>query len=156
MASLAVSRDWWSYRSSLSKKSRASGLTRCWFSLWTKRSHRLRECLQENRPKSGQAGDRDAKSHFLKEQELWQMSSPEGGRCCVHHQNMKQCHCASTRWHSSHSPSTATSAITAPAWPCHDPRQPSGLMLRMDHRPKIAGSDHHLCTQWVPLILVPL
>jgi hypothetical protein len=46
MASLAVSRDWWSYRSSLSRKSKASGLTRCWFSLWTKRSHRLRECLQ--------------------------------------------------------------------------------------------------------------
>lgn len=40
MASLAVSRGWWSYRSSLSRKSKASGLTRnCWFSLWTKRSH---------------------------------------------------------------------------------------------------------------------
>lgn len=49
MASLAVSRDWWSYRSSLSRKSKASGLTRCWFSLWTKRSHRLRECLQSQK-----------------------------------------------------------------------------------------------------------
>ena len=44
-----------SYRRSLSKKSRASGLTRCWFSLCTKRSHRLRECrprMSENRGSS--------------------------------------------------------------------------------------------------------
>ena len=45
MASRAVSLSWWSYRKSLSKKSKASGETRCWFSLCTKRSHRLRECL---------------------------------------------------------------------------------------------------------------
>ena len=47
MASRAVSRAWWSYLNSLSRKSRASGLTRCWFSLWTNRSHRLRECLED-------------------------------------------------------------------------------------------------------------
>ena len=41
-----MSRSWWSYRSSLSRKSSASELTRCSFSLWTKRSHRFRECLQ--------------------------------------------------------------------------------------------------------------
>ena len=45
MASLAVRRSAWSYRNSLSRKSRASGLTRCWFSLCTNRSQRLRECL---------------------------------------------------------------------------------------------------------------
>lgn len=45
MASLAVSLVWWSKRNNLSRKSRASGLTKCWLSLWTNRSHRLRECL---------------------------------------------------------------------------------------------------------------
>jgi len=46
MASRAVRRSWWLYRRSLSRKSMASGLTRCWFSLWMNRSQRLRECLQ--------------------------------------------------------------------------------------------------------------
>lgn len=46
MASRAVSRSWWSYLSNLSKKSNASGDTRCWFSPCTKRSHRLRLCLK--------------------------------------------------------------------------------------------------------------
>lgn len=46
MASLAVSLCWWSYRRSLSRRSRASGLTRCLFSLWIKFSQRFRECLR--------------------------------------------------------------------------------------------------------------
>lgn len=46
MASRAVSLSWWSYRKSLSKKSKASGEIKCWFSLCTKRSHLLRECLE--------------------------------------------------------------------------------------------------------------
>ena len=45
IASRAVNRSWWLYRRSLSRKSIASGLTRCWFSLWINRSQRLRECL---------------------------------------------------------------------------------------------------------------
>lgn len=45
IASWAVRRSWWSYRNNLSKKSRASGDTKCWFSLWTNLSHRFRECL---------------------------------------------------------------------------------------------------------------
>ena len=46
IASRAVSLSWWSYRNSLSRKSRASGLTRWLFSLCMKRSHLFRECLQ--------------------------------------------------------------------------------------------------------------
>lgn len=46
MASVAVSLCWWSYRSSLSSRSRASGLTRCWFSDWTNCSQRFRVCLE--------------------------------------------------------------------------------------------------------------
>lgn len=45
IASCAVSRSWWSYRSSLSMKSIASALTRCWFSLFTNLVQGLRECL---------------------------------------------------------------------------------------------------------------
>ena len=44
-----------SHLSNLSRKSRASGLTKCWFSLWTNLSHLLRECLprmSENRGSS--------------------------------------------------------------------------------------------------------
>lgn len=47
MASLAVNLCWWSYRRSLSRRSRASGLTRCLFSLWIKFSQRFRECLRK-------------------------------------------------------------------------------------------------------------
>lgn len=46
MASAAVSLCWWSYRSSLSSRSRASGLTRCWFSDWMNCSQRFRVCLK--------------------------------------------------------------------------------------------------------------
>lgn len=48
MASVAVSLCWWSYRSSLSSRSRASGLTKCWFSVCTNCSQRFLLCLQAN------------------------------------------------------------------------------------------------------------
>lgn len=151
MASLAVSRDWWSYRNSLSKKSRASGLTRCWFSLWTKRSHRLRECLQEKRPKSGQAGDSDAKTHFLKEQELWQISSPEGGCSSVQQprdwdipeqEAVPLClHAVAQQSQPQHS----HLGHHSPCMALPRPQTAAGLMFRMDYRPKIAGSALLLC-----------
>lgn len=87
---------------------------------------------------------------------LREATAPCSSRGTETFQKMKQCHCVSTRWHSSHSPSTATSATSAPAWPCHDPRQQQDYCSEWITGLELQVLSSLLHPTWVPLILVPL
>ena len=53
MASMGERRSWWSYLSSLSSRSTASGETRCWLSLFKNLDHGLRVCRPRMPSKCG-------------------------------------------------------------------------------------------------------